>query len=501
MLKIKRLLILSLALLLGGVLFIFPAIIKSQTANTLLNLKTTMSNSRLSYKASVDGTPTAGASIITIDTESADDDTNHLFPGDTICFVNAAESGCIGNRTYGVNGIINTTSFVLDDVLAAGTTLAETDFVVATASGNFVTAFTTVGDIPATTGRIKVIIPSVNTAAKTNDGIPDTNTTIASNGFDIKGGNTVLGAGDIEVTGCTGGTEVVTAGGASADTYIEIPITAACTGGASVVITTTNNRLINPAPFGTTRTRGNADEYSIVVETYADAAMTQKIDEGNAMVAPVEAVFVSAVVDETLTFLVEGVASAGTNCGSGNAADVTTYAYSVPWGNIAAFDAFQDAQQKLTVSTNADDGYAVTIEENDQMGLNGQVCTGPGAGESVGCIKDTTCDGAACDEDTEDDWETVAINGFGISLAGADAAFKYNVASGSCIGTAETDFCARQIADQQTSAPTEPPVSIMSNGGPVADSIVYVCYRIDINQTQPAGYYYNKVKYVATPTF
>ena len=41
----------------------------------------------------------------------------------------------------------------------------------------------------------------------------------------------------------------------------------------------------------------------------------------------------------------------------------------------------------------------------------------------------------------------------------------------------------------------------MSNAGPVSGSAAYVCYRIDITGTQPAGYYYNKIKYTAVPTF
>jgi hypothetical protein len=184
--------------------------------------------------------------------------------------------------------------------------------------------------------------------------------------------------------------------------------------------------------------------------------------------------------------------SPGTYCGQ--TTDVTTTAYSVPWGTIVTPDSFLEAAQQLTVSTNADGGYTVKIEENDQMGLNGITCTGAGAGESVNCIQDTTCNVTGCTESTSQDW-TVAgsYRGLGYTLAnlsGTDAAFVYNESS--------RTFSAKQVADQEA---TETKQTIMSNNGPVSSKQAYVCYRIAISGTQAAGYYYNKVKYTATATF
>jgi hypothetical protein len=126
------------------------------------------------------------------------------------------------------------------------------------------------------------------------------------------------------------------------------------------------------------------------------------------------------------------------------------------------------------------------------MGKNGGACTGASAGESVNCIKDTTCD-ATCSESTSTEWTTATNNGLGFSLAnvsGTDASFLYNESS--------RTFSSRQIADQEAS---ETKANIMSNSAPVSGSSVYVCYRISISATQPAGYYYNKVKYTATASF
>ena len=232
-----------------------------------------------------------------------------------------------------------------------------------------------------------------------------------------------------------------------------------------------------------------ADIYTINVKTRDGSDNT--LDEVDIDIAPIEAVLVSATVDETLAFTVAAVAAAASTCGQ--TTDVTTTAYSVPWGTLSTADSFSEASQQLTVSTNADGGYSVTIEENDQMGKNGGSCSGASAGESVNCIEDTTCDGAACTESTSADWATASNNGLGFSLAnqsGSDAEFLYNESS--------RTFSSRQVADQEV---PETKAAVMSSAAPVSGSSVYVCYRISISGTQPAGYYYNKVKYTATATF
>jgi hypothetical protein len=247
--------------------------------------------------------------------------------------------------------------------------------------------------------------------------------------------------------------------------------------------------LINPAPISTGHTQGTADTYTITVQSRDGS--DQVLDDVDMKVAAVEGVLVSATVDETLNFTVAGVASSQSTCGQ--TTDITTTAYSVPWGTISTTNSFLEGSQQLTVSTNASGGYTVKIEENDQMGKNGVTCTGATAGESVSCIKDTTCNGAACSESTSAEWTTATNNGLGYSLAnvsGTDATFLYNESA--------RTFSAKQIADQEAS---ESKQSIMSNSVPVSGSSAYVCYRISVSGTQPAGYYYNKVKYTATGTF
>jgi len=396
--------------------------------------------------------------------------------------------GVNGGKT--VASIVDADTFLLNSGLDV--TVADGTPVYATQSGSLTVTFTLTNTIPAN-GYVKLTIP--DPASGGNDGAPDTAASVADNGFDANG----ITAADVTTSGGTGctwdGTETWTAGSGSGHTYTQVTSTA-CTGGTITITIDSDPGLVNPAPVYSGHTQGTADVYTLTASTY-DSSDNQ-IDTADIKVAPVEAVLVSATVEETLSFAVAARSVGSTSCGK--PASVTSTATSIPWGSISSTDTFYDAAQQLTVSTNADAGYTVKIEENDQMGKDGTTCTGATAGEADNCIKDTTCD-TSCSESSEDDWETATNNGLGISLdnvTGSDAAFEYNAVSGNCTGTTESDFCARQIADMEASETNQ---NILSDTAPVSGSSAYVCYRLSVSGTQPAGYYYNKVKYTCTATF
>lgn len=468
---------------------------------TLSSASATLTNSRLSFKASVADTTSTGATTIAIDNESADDNINHLFPGDTVCFADAGENGCIGDRSYTIGSVIGGdggTSFTITEALEND--LADTDYVIASASGNLAIQFTTIADIPSG-GDVYVTIPAVDTTGKTNDGFPDTYATLAGNGFDIS----TLASADVSMTNCTfDTTETINEGDASNNHRITAAATAACPAGTTLTMNLANNKIINPAPYGS-HTQGTADAYKITIATRDGDDNT--IDNTEVAVATIEAVLVSATIELSLSFDVDAVGVGATACGK--PASIASTVYSIPWGTISAPNTFYDAAHELTVSTNANSGYVVTIEEDDQMNKDwaaspADPCDSPTdstANYTDGCIADTLCDGGSCSESSEDDWESATSNGFGYSMdniAGTDATFEYNVATGNCEGTDETDFCARQIADIQAS---ETRTNIMASTAPVSGSNAYTCYRLSISGLQPAGYYINKVKYRATPTF
>lgn len=487
----KRLLsIFSVLVLFASFVILFP---QNINAATLTSASATLGNPRFSFRAGAN-TGTAGTSTVSIDASGNPDiTTGHLFPGDTVCFTNATLDGCIGNTTYTVQNIIDGTNFNLSNPLSVG--VDANGYVIASQSATTTTpltiSFTTVSTIPVG-GSILITIPMAD-SARGNDGMPDTNTTVASNGFDLSG----LATSNISVTGCTDANwnvagATITPGSGTTDHTISIPRqTASCAGGSPITVTI--KKLVNPAPISSGHTQGVAENYKIQVATRDGTPAT--LDSANLGVVAVEGVLVSATVDQTLSFTVAGItADSGTYCGvTRTAASTDSTATTIPWGTIATANTFLNAVQRLTVSTNAGNGYTVKIEENDQMGMNGIVCTGAGAGESVDCIKDTQCDSGTCTESTSGEWNTATNNGLGYSIqnvSGTDAAFVYNESS--------HVFSSKQIADQEA---TETKQTIMSNAAPVSNKQIDVCYRISVSGTQPAGYYYNKVKYTATATF
>ena len=232
------------------------------------NASDTLSNGRMSYRAGV-ATGAASSSVVTIDSSgNADNDTNHLFPKDVVCYAGSLLDGCYSQATYTVANIVNTTNFNFTPPLGA-TALLDNNYVIASQSATHTIAFTLASAVP-TAGDIYITIPALDTTGKTNDYFPDTNSSIATNGFDLGG----VGTGDISVTssGCDNNWTVasVTAGTASADHLIQINrSTNSCAASSTITVTVgdASNKLINPAPISTGHTQGAADVYTLNVKT------------------------------------------------------------------------------------------------------------------------------------------------------------------------------------------------------------------------------------------
>ncbi len=508
--KHKLILFALLTIFIGTFAFLSVHLTKKADSASLTAGKVTLADSRISFKAGVTS-GTSGTSVVVIDGSSNPDiTTSHLFPGDVLCFTDEGINGCIGNKTYTVASIINGTTFNLNTALTDN--LDTLGYAVASQSGQWTISFTTVGEVPAG-GNILITIPEVNGSAKGNDGIPDSAASIAASGFDLNNAAGTLNS-RMTVTGCTDGdwsTPSVVAGDGTTNHTIEIPrVDTACAATSPIVITlgTSAPYIVNPAPYvDVGRNQGTADVYGITVQTRDGG--DNVIDSAIPRAAPVEAVLISATVDESLSFVVNAVTGGdlyanASWCGTiPIASDAkSSTVTSIPWGTLASANHFYYSAQKLTVNTNAAGGYVVTIQESDQMGKNGNVCTGtsPTVGEytfdTATCIRDTVCASSNCSESVAADWTVAATYpGLGYSLSTvsgslSDATFYFNEKNRA--------WSARQLADKQGS---ETPANIMYHGGPVSDSAVYVCYKLTIPGTQPAGYYYNIAKYTATATF
>lgn len=454
----------------------------------------TLTNPRLSFVGGVSGTIAAGSNVVTLNTSAAtygDIDTANLFNDDVVAV------GLNGNIP--VASISSSTVFTLQSPLV--TAASNGNPVYGTQSGSLIVDFYTSAALPAG-GSIRVEIPAP--ASNGNDGAPHTAATIAANGFDLNGITTSnvtcppgLTAGTI--TPGTGGTPHMV----SCNSASSIPA------GAHFTVTIGNGvkGIINPGPINTGHTRGSADIYKISTYTKDGTNGAGNTVESMEMrTAPVEGVVVSATVDETLSFTVAGYAmSNNTRCGVTHTAGLTTTATAVPWGFLnSAYSADKNnAVQQLTVTTNAPTGYNVYAEENDQMGKEGNACVGttPGAdnytfGSNV-CIKDYTKGTAS--STVYADWTATPGTDYGLGYSlenqsGTDARFTYNTSGGV--------FQAKRFADQEAGENKfATNADLMAGTGPRSGSSVYVCYRVHIPATQPAGFYYNKLKYTAVPKF
>ena len=466
-------------------------------AAALKSATATLSNPRLSYIAGVSTNYSAGATSIAISNAGNPDNTTaHLFPNDVV----GIGKSTIQNPNLRVGNITDNVTFTLQDALVNGIT--NTDKVFATQSGTLTISFITTGDIPVG-GSIRVEIPAATgtVSGSANDGIPDT-AAGGSSGFDFNNmtsANIVCPGGftvGLITPSISGGNHVVTCN-LSGGPLVGGAVLAVTIGNPNVV---GGKGLVNPGP-NTIHTQGQADIYDINTYTYGGINGTGSlVDEVIVRAAPMEGVFVSASIDETLSFVVAAVTSGNINstCFGGAGAPagnlVTSTATTIPFGPSILANTFYNAAQKITVLTNAPGGYSVKVEENDQMGKDGKVCAGSAAGEAINCIKDTTCNGGTCTESTSADWSTNTNSGLGYTLTNvspaSDAAFVYNESS--------RTFSAKQFPDMEAN---ETKQVIMSNTGIVNGNSECIIYRLAVSGTQPAGFYFNKVKYTASATF
>lgn len=440
---------------------------------TLTSAKDTISNSRLSFRAQVAGAVSSGGTFVTIGAGQSDADVQNLFQRDNICFADSGVNGCKGSVNYTVGSIPNQSGTSIELNSALATSLLTSDIAMASQSATHTVVFTTANTV--NNPIIQVRIPAATQTAASNDGFPDYGSAVTSSGFDLAG----LVAGDVTCSG-TGPSWVATvqASTTTGGNYHQVTCTGTGTLNSATTVTITignTHKLINPAPITSGHTRGSADVYNITIRELDSGSSL--VDSSTVAVAPVEGVLVSATVQNTLTFSIAGVASSTSLCGKSTS--VTTTATTVPFSTITS-GAFYNAAHLLTVSTNAVGGYSVTAVESGPLSIDGL---------GVTTLADTTCPSNSCTTTTPADWTSNASSGFGYSLvnsSGTDASFQYN-------DTSRT-FNAKPF-DSVT------PRTIMTKNGPVNGSAVDVCYQISTSGTQQAGYYLNKLTYVATPIF
>ena len=205
-------------------------------------------------------------------------------------------------------------------------------------------------------------------------------------------------------------------------------------------------------------------------------------DSGDVRVAIVDQVTVSASVDTSLTFTVTGVASGQTVNSSPTTTSTTTSSISIPFGTLVA-NTSRTAAQDLSVTTNATNGYTVTVEQTGALQ------------STTGAIIDGFIDGSNTATPTA--WIKP-------SALVSDILTYGHWGLTSTDGT--TTRSAQFGADLWVSGSTTP-VVVMGHTGPADGSTAGVGaarigYQIQISSLQEAGIdYTTTLRYIATPTF
>lgn len=330
-----------------------------------------------------------------------------------------------------------------------------------------------------------------------SDTLTDSDLSVAAGhtiAFSIPTGSAYTNTGDITITfpsdlgtGFTGvdasvqADFTVTVNGASAtiDSFdstgqvVTMSLDTSATAGQEIVVVLNSGIITNPDTVGSTE---------IVVST-------DDGDTGKTRVAIVDNVLVTAIVETSFDFTISGLAT--TTAINGTSTTGSTTATEIPFGVLTAGE-IKTMAQRLNVSTNAINGFIVTVEQDQNL------LSSTGAdidGFADGAWDDSPAvwaspSNALLDEDTWGHWGLTTEDG---DLQGAGI-----------------DFAA---ADTWVSASTTPRV-IMAHDGPsdgltqTADSTgddvgqTDVGYQIEITPLQEAADDYNTtLTYIATPTF
>ncbi len=239
--------------------------------------------------------------------------------------------------------------------------------------------------------------------------------------------------------------------------------------------------------IGTNATAG-ASGNSQIVNPAATASYAIEIggtmpDSGQVRVAIVDQVTVSASVDTSLTFTVSGVAASTPISTSPTTTSTTSTSTSIPFGNLTAASGM--AAHNLAVTTNATNGYTVTVVQTQALQsstgatidgfVNGSDVSTPTAWQSPS--------GVIADPDTYGHWGILSTDTLIPSRAGDDFG-----------------------ADEWV-APSTTPIAIMGHGGPADGSTpgsgsATIGYQAQITPLQEAGDdYTTTLRYIATPVF
>jgi hypothetical protein len=300
---------------------------------------------------------------------------------------------------------------------------------------------------------------------------------------DFDSTSTPVTAGEVSITvnGAASSTATTTAAagtwgitGIGSDTYTFETATDAGVASGSVIVITfgseTGNMFINPAATS-----------SYPIDIGGGGSTMQ--DSGQVRVAIIDEVTVTADVDTSLTFSVEGVGSGATVNGSPTTTAAATTNTTVPFGTLVVGSS-RTLAQRLHVATNAASGYTVTMETTQEL-----------QSAATGATIDGFVDGSYTTTPTS--WQSPGGNINDTATYGHWAITSDDQNAGR----------AAEFGSNQWVSPSTTPIIVMGHTG-VADGTTddvgstTVGFQIGITALQEAGDDYSTtIRYIATPTF
>lgn len=245
--------------------------------------------------------------------------------------------------------------------------------------------------------------------------------------------------------------------GVVSGTVIEVQIGTNATFGPTGI-----NQITNPA----------AGSYEITVTGTMQ-------DDGRTRVAIVDNVLVTADVSTTFIFVISGRATSTT--ANGTSTTLSTSATTIPFGNLTAGE-IKTAAQQLQVTTNAANGFVVTVEQDNNLQ------------SSTGADIDGFIDGAYTD--TPAGWAAPTQ-----SVADEDTWGHWGLTSEDNLNGDE--FGAGDVWVAASTTPRQVFTHASSSDGSTDDiGSTTVAYQVEITALQEAGDDYQTIlTYIATPTF
>jgi hypothetical protein len=279
-----------------------------------------------------------------------------------------------------------------------------------------------------------------------------------------------------------GGVSTTTAGSAGPGTW------GVGFGGSVITLTAPSDGGIGSSTQVTIRIGNNAVDFGTGSNQIVNPVSTTSFpidiggsmqDSGQVRVAIVDQVQVSASVNTSLTFTVSGVGSGQVVNGSGTTTVAASTYNTLPFG-LLPIDTSVTLAHDLLVTTNASNGYTVTVEQSQEFQ------------SSVGDTIDSFIDGAYTASPAP--WIGPAA-----TVASPNTYGHWGLTSEDPVIPART---GDDFASDEWIAASTTPIAIMGHDDPVLATTTRIGYQVQISGLQEASTEYStQLRYIATPTY